>query len=231
MRIAHASDSHGRFPAIDHKGVDVIVHSGDLCPDPDISKGSKKEVLRYWQQKWVWDHIEDFKKQIDGRPFLFVAGNHDHGSGEWLEVELQKEGINAICLHDKLVSFGGLNWFGIPYIPAINGHHAYEMNEQEMRAKLLDEMVPVINASTGLDVLVCHCPPYEILDQDLHNMLYWGNKVLNEALFERIDAEKCPSLVCVGHSHSSNGVRMVSKNGRTILVSNSATTVQYIEQL
>ena len=107
QRIAHISDSHGAFLPIRAKGIDAIIHSGDLPPDPPPTHGHKLEIVQRWQRQWVQEHIEDFKAQVDGRPFLFTRGNHCHYGHEWLEEELKKESINAICLHDKVVSFNG----------------------------------------------------------------------------------------------------------------------------
>lgn len=228
MRIAHISDTHGMIPVIDHLGIDAIIHSGDFIPDPDMSRGSKKEVLQYWQRKWVWDNMETLKERIAGRPFLFVLGNHDHEGGAWLEAELKKESINAICLHNKVVSFGGLNWLGFPWVDHINGWHSYELEEMEMQEKI-DAMVEAINGATYVDCLVMHQPPYKILDQDLRNMLWWGNDRMNDALWNKIDVDKVPATVLCGHCHSSSGIRVVSKNDRSILFSNAATTQHILE--
>jgi Icc-related predicted phosphoesterase len=228
FRLAHISDTHGKFPRIEGMNIDAIVHSGDLPPDPDPSHGHKREIVEYWQRKWVWDHIEDFKTQIGNLPFLFVGGNHCHFGAEWFENELKSEGINAICLHDKVVSYGGLKWYGFPWVSSINGSHAHELNEEQMQEKI-DSMVEAINASDYVDVIVAHQPPWQILDKDLRNGTHWGNKMMNDALFEKIDKEKLPQHYLTGHAHSSNGIRSVSRNERTILFSNAATTQHILE--
>jgi len=228
MRILHTSDTHGLPAPITHKCIDVIVHSGDLFPDPPLENGHRHENIQLWQQDWFKANIEGFKSWSFGRPLLFCLGNHDHICGEWLEKELRSIGIDATCLNDKLVSFGGLNWYGLPYVEYINGWHAYELNDDEMKDKV-DAMVNTINASTGIDVLGAHQPPMRILDCDLRNMLHWGNQRLNDALFKDIEEGKEPSAVLVGHCHSSRGIRMIGKNDRTILFSNAATTQHVVE--
>ena len=85
MRVVHTSDNHGAFSPIKGRSIDVIIHSGDLLPDPDPSHGHKKDIIEYWQRKWVWDHIEQFKTWIGALPFLFTLGNHDFAGAEWLE--------------------------------------------------------------------------------------------------------------------------------------------------
>ena len=233
MRILHTSDTHGMPAPITHKCVDVIVHSGDLLPDPPLEDGHRHENIQRWQREWVQANIEGFKSWTFGRPLLFCGGNHDHADGAWLEVELRANSIDATCLDDKLGSFIGLNWFGLPYVEYINGWHAYELNDDEMKAKI-DAMVDTIDASTGIDVLVAHQPPMKILDKDLRNGLHWGNRRLNDALWdgvvcEGIEAGKVPEIVLMGHCHSARGVRMLTKNYRTILFSNAATTQCLIE--
>lgn len=226
LRLLHTSDTHGMPAPITHRDIDVVVHSGDLCPDPPAALG--KVPIKAWQRNWVSGHLDAIKEWLDGRPLLFCGGNHDWCGGEWFEQELRRVGIDATCLHDKLVGFRGYSFYGVPYIPYICGTHAYELEEEGMIAKL-DEMVATISAATYTDVVVAHCPPADILDEDLRTHIHWGNILLNEALFEEIDPEKGPSTVLIGHCHSSHGVRHVNEKGRSILFVNSATTQHTIE--
>ena len=229
MLVSHISDNHGSFyERITHKCIDAIIHSGDLLPDPPLNKGSLHANIERWQQQWVREHMQEFKEWIGDKPFLFIQGNHCHPEGDWLEGELKLNGINAICLHDKITHFEGLEFYGLPYITWCNGYHANELNDDQMQVKI-DEMVKSINEATYVDVLVCHQPPMKILDKDLRNHLHWGNQRMTDALFEQIDEDKVPRHVLMGHCHSANGIRLVSKNNRTVLFSNAATTQHILE--
>jgi Icc-related predicted phosphoesterase len=224
MRIAHCSDTHGRFLPIKEKCIDVIVHSGDFHPDPPWEKGCKKEVVAAWQKQWVEDNIEMLKSWVFGRPLRFCSGNHNQQNGFDLEEQLKSHGIDAACLDDKLVSFQGVSFYGFPYIDFVSGWHAYEMEDDREMQEKLDLMIEAANASY-IDCLVIHQPPWKILDKDLRNGLHWGNKLLNDALFRDIKKEMRPQWAFIGHCHSARGITIE----QDIVFVNSATTYHIID--
>lgn len=218
MRIMHVSDRHGSFPNL--KGYfDVVVDSGDMLPDPP----SKKENLQKAQLWWLENHLNDFKKWLSGKPFLFTCGNHDWLNAELIEQTLNDNGIQAYCLHDKLVTYNNVNFYGFPYVPPITGEFAYE--------SVYDVMVDRVNAlvdtikKSYIDVVVAHCPPANCLDLDFKQNRRFGNIAMADALNYKLEEELLPCYYLTGHVHSSHGFMTI--NG--MMISNAAMSQHIIE--
>jgi len=220
MRLLHKSDCHSTMPAL-QGNFNCVVDSGDFFPNSrHVFHGERDKEVRF-QMQWLQDNIEDLKKQLAGRDLLFVAGNHDFVDPIRMEALLQSEGINAIDLTNKLVSYGGINFYGFPYVPTINGDWNYERAVPEMQQEVR-RMVDVIN-SNQVDVLACHCPIYGCLDLTTDNDRI-GNRVMADALDYQIEDDKKPSYYLCGHCHNP-GITMRGK----MLVSNMATSQCVIE--
>lgn len=221
MRIAHISDTHGRF--FEPKGYyDAVVHSGDILPDPPPEVFLTGSPEKY-QFEWLSERVEDFRLYYGRKPFFYTPGNHDWINSFSMEELLQSNGINAHCLQDKIVSVNNVNFYGFPYIPPINGRFAYETVLDDM-VQRVDEMVSKIN-NTYVDVIVAHCPPAGCLDLEFSQRQRFGNGPMATALDFKINPDMMPGYYLTGHIHGSKGVAM--RNG--MLVSNAATTSQIIE--
>lgn len=221
MRGLHVSDTHGQFPRL-YGRFDVVIHTGDLCANSHhVMNGDKaKEAL--FQHQWLQDNMADFKSWLNGHPLLYVPGNHDFMPSIALEQELRSEGIEAFDLTDKMLTFQGVNFYGFPYVPAINGMWNYEREIPEMETEV-EKMVEACNKQY-VDVLACHAPIYKCLDLSMSNQLL-GSTVIANALDYKIARDMQPAYYLHGHIHEAAGVSI--RNG--MLVSNAATTQIIIE--
>jgi Icc-related predicted phosphoesterase len=224
MRIMHISDTHGLFPRL-YGSFDVVLHSGDIFPNSPEGFNEKGNFVQEaaFQIKWLRENLPRIRQELQGRTLLFILGNHDFISHEMLESEFNSNGIKAISLHDKIVTYESVNFYGFPYIPYINGTFAYEKVPADMEAEV-DKMIEKINQQTYVDIWVCHAPPANILDLSKSNVHFGSNSILN-ALNYKLSKEKHPTAVCFGHIHESHGVTI--RNG--ILFSNAATSKNIIE--
>lgn len=220
MRICHVSDTHGKFPRL-YGRYDVIVHTGDLFPNSHHVYNDKPKEMSF-QYQWLKDNVNEMKSWLQGHPFLYVPGNHDFLTSSLMEFELRQIGVEAFDLTDKLLTFQGVNFYGFPYVPSINGMWNYERGIPEMQQEV-DKMVEVLN-KTYVDVLACHGPPYKMLDLTMGNEIV-GNQVMNTALDYKISKDMIPAYYLCGHIHEANGVSV--RDG--MVVSNAATTMQIIE--
>jgi len=224
LRICHVSDNHGILRPL-YGNYNLIVHSGDFFPDPPGKPIFKKEIGK-WQLEWLEDNIEDFIKWVGNNPFLFTLGNHDHADPNEVESLLKSYGITAFCLHDIIFKFKDIVFYGFPYVPYINGQFAYELNSTDM-LKAVKYMVDKINNapySNLVNVLVCHCPPFKILDLS-YSKANLGNTAMLDAINLNIKSNRLPEYYLTGHVHNSAGI--IYKNN--ILFSNAATTRHIIE--
>lgn len=221
MRLMHVSDTHGGFPKLFGR-FDAILHTGDLFPNSHhLMQGNRTQEMMF-QHQWLLDVMPDFKKWLGGHPFLYVPGNHDFLNSSLMENELRGENIEAFDLTDKMLTFQGVNFYGFPYVPAINGMWNYEREIPEME-KEVEKLVVECNKQY-IDVLACHAPLYKCLDLSMGNQLL-GSTVITNALDYKVEKEKLPAYYFCGHIHESSGISIRNN----MLVSNAATTQQIIE--
>jgi len=211
MRLIHISDNHGAFIPLSGK-YDAILHTGDLFPDSKLIHLRISAINSQHQLDWLRQNTLKFKEWIGNKTFLFVLGNHDFIDPDLLVEEFNKMNIKAMSLHDKIVTFDSINFYGFPYIPIIDQVWNYECSLTEMQARI-DIMVDVLNAHY-VDVLACHCPPAGILSGR------YGNTSLTAAINYKIKPEMMPQTICFGHVHEESGLTNI--NGT--LYSNAATT-------
>lgn len=218
-RICHVSDTHGGFPRL-HGRYNVVVHTGDFFPNS--ANLHNKNLEAAWQLGWLRNNINNMKMWLNSHEFIYVPGNHDFMPADLMEYELQKAGIQAFGIADRLLTREGVTYYGFPYVPTIDGGWNYERDIPEMQ-KEVDKMVAVMN-QTKVDVLCCHAPPHGILDLSYGNEIL-GSTVIANALDYKIARDMMPDVYLCGHIHEANGLRV--RNG--VLVSNAATTYQCIE--
>lgn len=221
MRLCHVSDTHGQFPRL-YGRYDAVIHTGDLFPNSHHLFNGNKTGEMSFQLQWLRDNLNEMKSWLQGHPFLYVPGNHDFLDHNLMEFEMRQIGLEAFDLTDKLLTFQGVNFYGFPYVPSINGMWNYERDIPEMQ-KEADKMVKVLN-ETYVDVLACHAPPYKMLDLTMGNEVV-GSSVISDTLDYKINKDMLPAYYLCGHIHEANGMSV--RNG--VMVSNAATTRHIIE--
>jgi len=220
MRICHISDTHGQFPRL-YGRYDVVVHTGDLFPNShNVGQNLAKEQA--FQLQWLRDSMGEIKQWLQGRTLLYVPGNHDFLDSSLMEFEMHKAGLEAFDLTDKMLSYNDVNFFGFPYVPAINGMWNYEREIPEME-KEVEKLVAACN-DQHIDVLACHAPLYKSLDLSMGNQIL-GSSVISNALDYKVARDMMPSYYLCGHIHEANGITV--RNG--MVISNAATTRHIIE--
>lgn len=219
-RVCHVSDTHGYFPRLLGK-FDFVVHSGDFFPNSQYVWSNKIKEMEF-QYQWLEEKIPVMKEWLQNHPLLYTLGNHDFLNADFMETRLNASGIVAINLADKITMHQGINLYGFPYIPYINGSWNYERTEQDM-APHIDQMCSALN-QTFVDILVSHPPPYACLDLANNGELL-GSTLLATALDYKIQREMLPTAMMFGHIHEAQGVMI--RNG--VLCSNAATTQRIVE--
>lgn len=223
MRLIHVSDTHGNFPDL-FGDYELVVHSGDFFPDPLERFKFTKDNIRIFQFEWLKESIFSMKEWLCGVPFLFTLGNHDMVPPEWMIEEFDKVGIKAECLHDRIVEWNDVRFYGFPYVPFINNSFNYEREIPEMQIEA-DKMAKVLNdAQPNVDVLVCHSALYKCLDQASDKRIL-GSSVISNTLDWVVDEHQKPSYYLHGHIHNAKGLALRNN----MLVSNAATTQNLIE--
>lgn len=221
LRLNHISDTHSGFPKLCGR-FDAVIHTGDFFPNSiHLQTGNRTQEMMF-QQTWLEEHLNEMKLWLQGHTFLYVLGNHDFLHAALMEQILCSAGIKAIDITNKMVTYEAVNFYGFPYVPAINGMFCYEREIPEMQAEV-DKIVPILN-ETFIDVLACHAPLYKTLDLSMGNQLC-GSTVIADALDYKISKNMTPAYYLCGHIHEAHGITV--RNG--MVVSNAACTQNILE--
>lgn len=221
MRFQHISDTHGDIPRM-YNNAHAVIHSGDFFPNSIEVRAFNYIKEKDFQRQWLKDNVESLKANLRDRAFLFTLGNHDFLSGEETSDILTRNGIENICLHDKVNYYAGFKFYGFPYIPAINGKWNFERTTDQMIIHAND-LVERVNQDP-VDFIVAHSPMH-CLDYDSVFHVNFSNAAMANALLYRLNV--LPKYYLHGHIHSAHGVCFKDN----ILFSNAATVSNVIEVL
>lgn len=219
MFIEHISDTHGKMFSCQRRN-SILIHSGDMFPN--LMNGYLEDEIIF-QKEWVIKNISLFPKE-----FLYTLGNHDFIDPFELEEIFNSNGIKAICLHDKVVSYYGMKFYGFPYIPIIQGRWNYECFIDDMQ-KHVNKLIEHLNE---IDVIVAHAPLYGFLDISYTHgcagtmAMNVGNSVLLNAL--NYNDNKVKYYLC-GHIHPENFGQSSIAMFNNMLISNAATSRNFIQ--
>lgn len=214
MRIIHVSDNHSAFYPLGAEDADIVIHTGDLCPNlPWQCKA--EEDIRY-QRAWVSKNIERFKHWLKDKPFVFVQGNHDRC--DFSDI-LVANGIDAVDITNKFHSYNNVLFYGFPFVNPINGYWSHEKAFPEMTNEI-DRMLDKFAENRVPDVLCAHAPIAGLLDSD-HNGSFGNAAMLNAILYKM---KVLPKLYLCGHVHAPNKATF-----NDMKISNAATTAHLIE--
>lgn len=181
MRVVAISDSHGKEAWLDLPKGDILIHCGDF----HITSLAELEYANRWFG------------QLDFKHIVFVAGNHDTYL-EHIGKDMTKSLFtNVIYLEDEMIEIEGLRIYGSPHSPKFN-NWSFMYPRCSLDAKQIWEKIP-----ENLDILVTHCPPYNILDKNYENKSC-GCEVLQRVIFD-----KKPNFSLFGHIHGGYGSEII----------------------
>lgn len=185
MRLVCMSDTHNQFKYFNHSvpDGDCFIFTGDIS-------GNSLEEINVKQ-------LNVFINNLPHKHKIIIAGNHDF-------IFQNKNGKDLIYGHgvhyleDSGVEIDGVKIWGTPAQP-IFFNWSFNFNSYDLKNKF--DLIPV-----DTNVLLTHCPPYEILDltDDNRNV---GCPILANRLNYLTDLK----AHCFGHIHNSYGTLV--KNG------------------
>jgi len=230
IRICHASDWHGDWKPL--PAADLYILSGDMLPNIHYHRKHYEQPERAWQKEFIENNLysaESSRKifgakrkihslraylQSTNAPIIFVDGNHDFTS---ISEYFGKPYFQINEDPTRTTEYFGLKIGGFYGVNYINGNGMGECHRPE--CDKICENIPL-----GLDIVVSHSPPYEILDDVYGEKV--GVKGLNNYVSRSFyEAGKAPKLLCFGHVHECFG--RLEKDG--VIYSNAATGINVIE--
>lgn len=201
MKIVVISDTHTKHKRLTIPECDVLVHCGDFTWDG-----------KFWD---VWRFVHWLEKQ-PARHKVVIAGNHDltldHNGSKY---NPRTRGLLSKCmdnsihyLEDSGIEIDGIKFYGTPWTPwfydwGFNG--IIDANLAFYRGVSLTERYSLI--PEDVQVLICHGPPYDILDKTLCRD---QDDRRGSVEMRKLTSEKLTQLglyLC-GHIHEARGMEM-----------------------
>lgn len=188
MKILAISDTHMMHQSIVVPECDVLIHSGDAC-----NHGNMEEFS---------DFADWFSCQTQAKHRIYVPGNHDKivASNPSL-CRSMLDGCSVLVSESVVVE--GVKFSGTPWTPHIWGaFQALDAKQESYPGLSYRSMEFYLDYLPGdTDVLICHGPPWAILDQNDHGESCGSLSLLNHLASGKIR----PKCVVFGHIHESFG--------------------------
>ena len=155
--ITATSDLHGRLNGLDKflKDIDICIIAGDFA---ELNGRSSIDIKD--QVCWINTVFVKFLNKFSNVQFVIVPGNHDLCMDENKVRKMLSNGTdmsikwpsNAHVLIDSSCDIDGVKIYGTPWVPAINGTWAFELDNINLKKKF--SKIP-----ENIDILVSHAPP------------------------------------------------------------------------
>ena len=194
MKITFLSDTHNRHQQIKLEGGDILFFTGDFM----TTGYSQVEVNNFLE--WLKEQPYRYK--------VCIAGNHDRYCESFPSYQIKDmfeqyydDGVRYI--QDEEIEVEGLKIYGTPYQPYFCN---WAFNVQDTnKLSMIFEQIP-----ENLDILLTHCPPFDILDKSHQPRPYYdrtgeeplGSKELSNVLS---NLKNPPRYHCFGHIHGDGG--------------------------
>ncbi len=182
------SDLHGHRPKL--PGGDLLIMAGDYT-----AHDSLEEINEF--EKWMGN--------LNYKKIIYISGNHDNiyatresSFGEKIEFLFDQS-----TTYTKPNTIHSLNIYGTPWtawFPGVNPKYTASMRPEDHLSDKFNHI------PEDLDILICHGPPYGILDENDYRV-HCGSIALMRAI-ERAQ----PKYVIFGHIHEQGGKRLTLKN-------------------
>ena len=181
MKIVLISDTHNQHEKIKLPKGDMIIHAGDVS-----GRGTFTEVLNFlqWFSKLPYQHK------------IFIAGNHDFlfERQKLTATAMFPEGVTY--LENSEVTIEGIRIYGSPFTVKFYDWAFMKYPGEEMAE--IWKQIP-----KGIDILITHGPPFEILDENISGM----NRGCKD-LLKRVRKVR-PRIHVFGHIHEGYGSKEI----------------------
>jgi hypothetical protein len=164
----------------------VLLIAGDFCAE--FTRMFDADIMRMRQTEWLDTDYREWEAQVPAKHILATPGNHD-----W--IARLPDGLKTRLLIDEGCEIDGVKFYFSPWVPPVMAWNYMLTREQRKRQFAL---IP-----HGLDVLVTHCPPHQVLDTS-YSQEQCGCPELRQVVYSRR-----PKYHVFGHIHE--GQRYVSE--------------------
>ncbi len=222
------------------KGTDLILLTGDLGKADLARKKFFENIERKKQGLPEIEDTPEFQKKVDDEiyyssikvlrycakfaPTYFIYGNVEPYAGTrpskkrktpWLPTEARKRrGVRII--NNRVINFNGIRIGGLEYFTDVNWVQDFKPSDYKKRMKTAkkqtDKARRVLRWFNDVNILVCHQPPYELLDKvGSPAPKHWRGKHAGSKTILNYIKRNQPKYVFCGHIHESQGSKKLGK--------------------
>ena len=236
MRICAIGDIHGdldKIKKIPLSNVDLILLTGDLGKSDkarNMAFNSKNYSAKEEQE--VFEETEESIFELINylsrfSPVYVIYGNvestpHIPGRNKTFadEINLTKRLVsnqNVRVINNRVANFKGIRIGGLKYFEDTNWVREFKPSNYKKRLnvakKETDKVKKVLDWFNSLDILLCHQPPYGILDKVTSKFVPkdWQGKHAGSKTILQYIKTKSPKYVFCGHIHEGEGMKKVGE--------------------
>ena len=217
--ISDTHNEHSTLGRLNDLSCDVLIHSGDAT-----TKGNYTEGLSF-----LWWFVKQPAKYK-----ILVPGNHDRKIKTHSELISLARDMGIIVLKDDLLELNGLRIYGAcrtfgshdkdnpvdSSMPEPMQQYVLKRRAEAAAQKKAERVEAWKNIPEGLDLLVTHMPPFNILDENLEGEPCGCIELRNKVLKVK------PKIHVFGHIHEQGGKSL--SNGDTKFYNCACMNRQYI---
>ena len=214
LKICCISDTHEKHERLKMPDdIDILIYAGDFTNWNTSKEGAVNSFLN-----WFKNQKAKYKFLVCGNHELYFSSLKKSKKDEIIE-DLRKS--NILYLENNFGDFPDLNLniYGFPQ--TLKRNLFYLADAFEVKGSVMNEICNK-NFEKPIDILVTHCPPYQILDYTYRNKNI-GSLTLLEDLILRVK----PKIHIFGHNHDESGYKIYEYNGEQILFINASRVVPY----
>jgi Icc-related predicted phosphoesterase len=171
LTILATADLHGWLPPVPR--CDLLLIAGDICPPSN-------------QPEWLDTEFRTWLRRSPAKEVVVTWGNNDSAAHAAALPDLP-----CVTLVDQTVTCAGLRIYGAPSTTGV----IYErwMSDED------DDLLDGLRLPDRVDIVVCHVPPFGVLDSTGHGVSTGSRTLLRE--ITRVQ----PDITICGHVHAARG--------------------------
>ena len=212
VTICCISDTHDNHQSLEmNKDIDILIVAGDFTDWHNSNEEKVNEFLT-----WLKEQKAKYKFLVCGNHELYFSSLKKEKKDALIE-DMKKNNIAYLENNFGFFPDLKLNVYGFPQ--TLKRNIFYMANAFEVPGTKMNEICNKV-FDKKIDILVTHCPPYNIRDKT-YKQKHIGSKSILEDLVLRVK----PKIHIFGHNHDSPGYSIYEYEGEEFLFVNASVPI------